>query len=48
MRLHYYHKIKKFTRIIGRDWVVLILKMLENKELIKRAVVKNKILFFLA
>jgi len=39
---------KKFTRIIGRDWVVLTLKMLEKKNIIKRAIVKKKILFFLA
>ena len=43
-----YSKSKKFTRIIGRDWVVLTLKMLEKKELIKRTVVKKKMLFFLA
>ena len=43
-----YRGTKKFTRIIGRDWVVLTLKMLEKKEVIKRAIVKNKILFFLA
>lgn len=43
-----YTKRKRFTRIIGRDWVVLTLKMLEKKELIKRVVVKKKVLFFLA
>ena len=42
-----YPNTKKFTRIIGRDWIVLTLKMLEEKELIKRLVVKKKILFFL-
>jgi len=37
---------KKFTRIIGRDWVVLTLKMLESRKLIKREIKKKKILFF--
>jgi len=47
LNLIYPHS-KKFTRIIGRDWVVLTLKMLEKKNIIKRAIVKKKILFFLA
>ncbi|KKN09424.1 hypothetical protein LCGC14_1046680 [marine sediment metagenome] len=41
-----YPNHKKFTRIIGRDWVVLTLKMLEDNNLIKREIRKNKILFF--
>jgi glyoxylase-like metal-dependent hydrolase (beta-lactamase superfamily II) len=41
-----YHKRKKFTRIIGRDWVVLTLKMLESRKIIKREIKKNRILFF--
>ncbi|MHA1930886.1 MAG: MBL fold metallo-hydrolase [Promethearchaeota archaeon] len=42
-----YPNSKRFIRIIARDWVVLTLKMLEEKEIIKRTIVKKKILFFL-
>ncbi|MBY8985280.1 MAG: MBL fold metallo-hydrolase [Candidatus Lokiarchaeota archaeon] len=43
-----YPKSRRFTRMIARDWVVLTLKMLEKKDIIKRAIVKKKILFSLA
>ncbi len=43
-----YPKTRRFTRIIGRDWVVLTLKFLEEKGIIRREIVKKKILFFLA
>ena len=42
-----YPNESKFLHQIARGWVVLTLKMLENKNLIKRKVTKNKILFFL-
>ncbi len=41
-----YHNKNKFLRMIARSWVVLTIKMLENKNLIKRKVAKKKILFF--
>ncbi len=47
LNLIYPHN-KRFTRIIARDWIVLTLKLLEKKEVIRRATVKKKILFFIA
>ena len=41
-----YPNEKKILRIIARGWVVLTLKMLENRNLIKRQIIKKKILFF--
>ncbi|MHA2283007.1 MAG: MBL fold metallo-hydrolase [Promethearchaeota archaeon] len=43
-----YPKTRRFTRIIGRDWVVLTLKFLEKKGIIRRELAKKKILFFLS
>lgn len=42
-----YPNESRFLHQIARGWVVLTLKMLENKNLIKRKVTKKKILFFL-
>ncbi|MFW9821726.1 MAG: MBL fold metallo-hydrolase [Candidatus Thorarchaeota archaeon] len=48
LKILYPKRRKKITRIIGRDWVVLTLKFLEEKGIIKRKIVKKKILFSLA
>jgi len=41
-----YPNNSKFLHQVARGWVVLTLKMLENKNLIKRREIKKKILFF--
>ncbi|MFX1572491.1 MAG: MBL fold metallo-hydrolase [Promethearchaeota archaeon] len=41
-----YFSENKIKRMIARSWVVLILKMLEKQNKIKRKVLKKKILFF--
>ena len=41
-----YPKRRSITRMIGRGWVVLTLKMLETKQIIERKTIKREILFF--
>ncbi|MFX1457244.1 MAG: MBL fold metallo-hydrolase [Promethearchaeota archaeon] len=47
LKILYPKRRKKITRIIGRDWVVLTLKYLEEKRIIERKIVRKKILFSL-